>query len=307
MRWLMLVSISAAVAALAFLAWGGLRDVPSEASAAAETDGPDESVAVGPAPCLFADGVVEAAHRELALRFETPGRIKAVYVREGQSVKAGDVLAELESDMTEIQVAEARTRLTIASAERDQMLANAGQLARARPRSQLAAPEAPLSPEEKAIADGKVSLAEAEVRRALLLADRGRLVAPTDGLVLRAVAEPGEFTGPTDDRDLFVIVNGAASQVRAFVEELDGLLVSPGQRALVTAAASPGKRHRGTVRTCSPYFRLKSQRNLRPGERVDVRVREVVVDLEAGHDLLLGLPVEVLLEPPSSRVANRSQ
>ena len=67
----------------------------------------------------------------------------------------------------------------------------------------------------------------------------------------------------------------------------------------MSAAASRGKRHRGTVLSCSPYFRLKSQRQLKPGERVDVRIREVVIELEAGHGLLIGLPVEVLLEPPA--------
>lgn len=57
-----------------------------------------------------------------------------------------------------------------------------------------------------------------------------------------------------------------------------------------------GPPYSGTVTACSLYFRPKSQRLLKPGERLDMRVREVVVDLDDGHDLLIGLPVEVMIE-----------
>lgn len=301
MRSLTLVVLSAAVAGLGFLGWGSLRGDPLEAAAARgqESDTPEK--ATRPA-CIAADGVVEAAHREVALRFEIPGRIKAVHVHEGQTVKAGDVLAELDGELAREHLAEAQTRLKIAQAQRDQLLATSTQIADERyPRypSRPEAAESLVNDQARTIADGEVALAEAALRREQLLVARGRLVAPYDGLVLRVAAEAGDFTGPTDDRELFVMVDGPARRVRAFVEELDGLRVFPGQRALVSAAASPGQRQRGTVSACSPYFRLKSQRQLKPGERVDVRVREVVIELEAGHGLLIGLPVEVLLEPPA--------
>jgi hypothetical protein len=36
----------------------------------------------------------------------------------------------------------------------------------------------------------------------------------------------------------------------------------------------------------------KSHRHLNPSERLDVRVRKIVVELDDGADLLIGLPVE---------------
>lgn len=303
MRWSMLVLLSAMVAGLAFLGWGGLHVAPSEASQAGGDAGTDGLEKTARPACISADGVVEAAHREVAPRFEIPGRIKAVHVREGQAVKAGDVLAELDSELAEEQVEEARLRLKIATAQRDQLIATSTRMAPERqPQrypSRAESAESLVDDQAGTIADGELALAEAALRRERLLVDRGRLTAPHDGLVLRVAAEAGEFTGPTDERELFVMVDGPACRVRAYVEELDGLRVFSGQRALVSAAADPGRRHCGTVLSCSPYFRLKSQRQLKPGERIDVRVREVVIQLEAGHDLLLGLPVEVLLEPPS--------
>ena len=234
------------------------------------------------APRIFAEGIVEGAEREIALRFEVPGRITVVHAREGAAVKSGDVLAELESDLAELQLTEAQSRLRIATAERDQVLGGStGRM---------------LGPEEKIIIEAKMALAEAAVRRESLLVDKTRLRAPIDGIILSALAERGECTGPMDDRDLFLIADRGATRVRAFVEELDGLRVLPGQLALVSVAAHHGQAYRGKVRACSPCFRPKAQRRLKPGERLDVRMREIVIDLDDGRDLLVGLPVEVFIE-----------
>jgi HlyD family secretion protein len=291
MRWLIQLSIAATVSASVFVALATLS--PAGFSPLESRDSSGESEARLPRPAgearIFADGLVEGAGREIAPRFEMPGRIKLVHVREGATVKAGDVLAEQESDIAELQLAAAQTRLKIATAERDRMLSGLG--------ASGGRKVAPVSSEDIVIAEGKVTLAELEVRRERLLLDKLRLRSPIDGVVLHVAATPGEFAGPTGERDLFTVVDRSATRVRAFVEELDGLRVSPGQRALVTAAARPGKSYQGTVRACAPGFRPKLQHRLRPGERLDIRVREVVIDLEDVTDLLVGLPVEVFIEP----------
>ena len=78
---------------------------------------------------------------------------------------------------------------------------------------------------------------------------------------------------------------------------MDALKVKPGQRAVVSMAGEPHQQYRGAVATCGRYLRPKLQRNLKPGERVDIQVREVVIDLDGAGDLLIGLPVEVFIEP----------
>lgn len=285
MRWLTQLIIAATVSASVFVALATLTPAGSSPFNVVEslTGGTTDATAPGVQTRIFADGIVEGTGREIALRFEMPGRIKAVHVSEGDSVKAGDVLAELEADVAELQAAAAQTRLKIAAAERDRLLSAPGRTA-------------PASSEDMVIAEGKVTLAEIELRRERLLLDKLRLRSPVDGVVLHVEAQPGEVTGPSDERDLLTVVEGGASRVRAFVEELDGLRVSPGQQAYVTAAAQPDKTYRGTVRSCAPGFRPKLQQRLRPGERLDVRVREVVIDLDDGHELLVGLPVEVFIE-----------
>ena len=87
--------------------------------------------------------------------------------------------------------------------------------------------------------------------------------------------------------------------VRAFVEELDAMEVAPGSRAHIEADGLPGVRVAGQVVHCSPYMLPKSQFANRPDERIDVKVREVVIQLAKGDEtdrLVVGLPVDVYVE-----------
>lgn len=291
MRWiacLWIVGLAGAFAYVAKTGSIGLYARPSHAAPAARP-APTRSTVAESATRIFAGGIVEGVHRELALTFDVSGRVKAVHVQEGDLVKAGEVLAELDTDEAELLVSQAETQLKIALAERDQLIVESIRLARE------TGSKPSLSREEKIIAEGKVALAETAVRRERLLLDKLRLRAPIDATVLRALAEPGELIRPQGDHDLFILVNRNSTRVRAYVEELDAMHVRTGQHAAVTAAGSPGREYPGIVRTCSPHVRPKSHRHLKPGERLDVRVREVVIDLENGADLLIGLPVEVFI------------
>ena len=139
MRWIVLLVVFAVtVTASMYLARVNparsqtARARPS--SAANATEAADDSR-------IFAGGIVEGAQREIALRFEISGRIKAVPVREGDLVRAGDVLAELDTEMGELKLAEARTQLKMAIAERDQLIADSIRFSRENARGKLPAVE----------------------------------------------------------------------------------------------------------------------------------------------------------------------
>jgi multidrug efflux pump subunit AcrA (membrane-fusion protein) len=231
---------------------------------------------------IFAGGTVEGAQREIPLRFEVAGRLKEIHVRAGDVIEKGSILAELDAELWELKFAEAGTLLKLARAERDRL---------------VRAANSPLRKEDLTIADAKVALAEGTVRRERLMLDKTLLRAPTDGVVLRVQAEPGEMVGPEDNRDLFTLVNRSSTKVRACVEELDAMNVAVGQRAVIIADGMPNRQFTGVVETCSPFVAPKVQRHLKPGEMVDVRVREVLIELADGGELLIGLPVEVFIEP----------
>jgi len=156
--------------------------------------------------------------------------------------------------------------------------------------------EAPVRQDDLGVAEAKVALAEALVHEEKNMLEKTRLRAPSTGVVLHVLAEPGELVGPGDDRDLFTLVNRDSTRVRAYVEELDALSVAFGQKAFVTADGKPGRKYEGTVLSCSPYVRPKTHKHQKPGEMIDLRVREVVIELAHGDDLVIGLPVDVFIQ-----------
>jgi multidrug resistance efflux pump len=161
--------------------------------------------------------------------------------------------------------------------------------------------EAPVRPDDLAVAQAKVALAEALVRQERNALEKTRLRAPERGVVLHLATEPGELVGPADEAPLITLANRDGTRIRAFVEELDALDIAVGQKAFVTADGKPGTAYEGTVKSCSPQVRPKSNRHHKPGEFIDVRVREVVIELFTGDDLVMGLPVDVFIEGVPAR------
>jgi HlyD family secretion protein len=154
--------------------------------------------------------------------------------------------------------------------------------------------EAPAREDELRMADAKIALQEAQVKQARDTLQKTELKAPSDGLVLRVMGEPGELM-PDLEKATITMVDTSEMRVRAFVEEMDALAVVQGQRAYVVADALPNERFPGTVLSCTPYMLPKKIVNNMPGERIDVKVREVVILLDNQDKLVIGLPVEAFL------------
>jgi len=70
---------------------------------------------------VAANGVVEGARPEIALRTEVVGSIATIYARENQDVKKGDVLVELDNGLQKEQVARAKAEADTAKAELDRL------------------------------------------------------------------------------------------------------------------------------------------------------------------------------------------
>ncbi|MCX7707214.1 MAG: biotin/lipoyl-binding protein, partial [Anaerolineae bacterium] len=64
---------------------------------------------------LVASGMVEA--RTVDIASPTGGRIVALHVAEGQTVSAGDLIAELDTDSLDAQIAEAQAAVEVARAQ----------------------------------------------------------------------------------------------------------------------------------------------------------------------------------------------
>jgi multidrug resistance efflux pump len=154
--------------------------------------------------------------------------------------------------------------------------------------------EAPARADELLMLDAKIALERARVKQAHAMLEKTELKAPFDGVVLRVRGEVGELV--TDgDLPTVTLADTSEIRVRAYVEEMDALSVAEGQRGFVTADSMPDVRFPGTVVSCVPYMSPKRQFTNTPGERVDVKVREVILKLDYQDKLVVGFPVDVTI------------
>jgi HlyD family secretion protein len=304
--------------------------------------------AAQPAPVegtVFAVGLVEPAGEERVLIPEIGGRLKRVAFDEGDAVKAGQVLAEVENGDYLAAVAQARALLALREAEfaklragarreeRDEARAlvaeadagarrAADELARRRPlaergtlgaealaqaeaeaagararadvaRARLALIEAGARPEDLQAAAAAVDAARAEVERAQALYEKTLIRSPIDGVVLKRDLREGETVVALSPVPLARIGDLSQRYVRADVDELDIGRVRAGLRASVHSDALPGARFGGEVIHVATRMGRRNVVTDRPAERVDARILEVLIRLDPGSELPIGLRVDV--------------
>ena len=209
--------------------------------------------------------VVSPAHAENHAGLELPGRLQAyiqapIYARVpgylkswkhdiGSQVKAGEVLAEIETPDLDQQLAQARADLNVAQAnaelarigaERWQSLATTDAVAKQDVDQRTFTWNANIA---------QVKAAQANVDR--LMAEEGfkRLVAPFDGIVTARDTDIGALinVGAAGGAELFVVSETKKLRVYVSVPQNDVPSVPPGTRATITVPEHPDKTYTGTV------------------------------------------------------------
>jgi len=242
---------------------------------AAPAASPDAAVPVRTAPVergalaspIRAAGTVHPKD-ERALSFKVGGLVSRVMVEVGDRVRAGQVLAALDS--TEVAAGADQAREGLRKAERD----------RERVRALAEADVAPRAAAEDA--DTAARVARAGLLAAEFNLRRTVLVAPDDGWVDERMVEAGEVVAP-GQAVLRVSGRGRGFVVRAALADRDALGLRPGQPARVTVDARPGAPLGGKV---SEIARSASR-------STGTYQVEVQLDPAAARDLLGGLSAKV--------------
>ena len=153
------------------------------------TSGPPPAEEATPEPALVTDVVAADATIEPAswseLRFEAGGVVATLFVQEGQTVAAGDVVGCLDSTAEELAVKEAEAALASA-------------------RAQLALLDAGPRAEEIAAGEAQLEDAEAALERAIAQRDEvvgGATTADIAAAIAEVTAAEGEWLRARDDRD----------------------------------------------------------------------------------------------------------
>ncbi|MGR8930923.1 MAG: efflux RND transporter periplasmic adaptor subunit [Gammaproteobacteria bacterium] len=308
------------VLAIGGLIWYGQRAEPLEVSIYTLAEGEVQSTVANTRV-----GTVKACRRAY-LAPATGGQIAALHVKESDKVKKGQLLLEVWNQDLKAQVDLQKVQIKASRANAEQACQLAGGAEREAARmsrlqkhkqivsvqdvdqsvtaskSKRAACNAALLAVE--VADAQLNVAEAAVRRTIVLA-------PFDGSVAEVNAEIGEFVTPSPPGIPTLppidLLDVSCLTVSAPIDEVDAAAIKVGMPACVSLDAFPDKRCSGVVSRIAPYVLEKEKQartvevevtlkdpndlaELLPGYSADIEV------MLAHKDKALRLPAEAILE-----------
>jgi HlyD family secretion protein len=152
--------------------------------------------------------------------------------------------------------------------------------------------------EDIAAARATLQASQARVAVAQTALDDTRLVAPSEGVVLSRVREPGAIVSPNDV--VYVLSLTRPVWVRAYVPEKQLGKLHPGMEVAVLSDSSPSRPFKGHIGFISPTAEFTPKSVETPELRTDLvyRLRIVVDEPEPG--LRQGMPVTVRFSTPTS-------
>lgn len=289
--------------------------------------------------------------RQVDVAFRVGGRITELYKEEGDTVKAGEKLAQLDLQPLEYALSRAQAELAMQQAAYAQMLNGyrPEDVAQARAslegaqaafnnaaitlrrtenlrkqralsqrelddarsaytealsrrdaaQEQLRLMEAGYRAEEVTRQEAAVKAAEAAVRTASLNVSDTELFAPQDGVVLTRVHEVGAVVQP--GQTVYTVTLNNPVWIRAYVTQPNLGHIRPGQEALLSIDATPGKTYRGFVGFISPTAEFTPKTVETKEVRNDLVFRFRVVAEDPDNVMRQGMPVTVTLRKDGGR------
>ena len=262
-------------------------------------------------PIAIAKGKIDVEGGVIRLAAQREGLIQDVFAEEGDRVRKGQVLAQIDTRQANLAVAQARADLSEArarlmtatarssAADREaRRLGGLGQIdAVAGQDADKAADEAQVQRGELAAARAGVEVAEQKLRTQAFEIEARQVRAPLDGRIVRRSAKPGDGASTLNVTELFLLAPDTARIVRAELDEQFVGDVKPGQRADILLEYDEKQVFRGRVLRLGEVFGSRKLANDDPNERQDTRVVEMVVAVEGDQTLRIGQRVLVRVMP----------
>jgi RND family efflux transporter MFP subunit len=254
------------------------------------------SSAVPASRAVSAEGqIVTYPGAQVVVGAEQQGRLVRVTFDEGQRVKKGDLLAEIESG--ELQASLAESRAKVAETEAEVSLAEA-----TLKRRRDLAEEKIVAPHDldQATRDLETSLArrataEATVARYEAQLRKSRILAPIGGTIIGRHVDAGQ----TVDSGSRVATLADLSRIRieGEADESDAGAIHLGAPVVITAEGYPGQAWKGTVEEIPDSVTLRKLKPQDPARPTDTRILAVKVAFTEATPLKLGTTVELQIHP----------
>ena len=252
-------------------------------------------------------GTIDACRRS-KMSPAAAGQISVLHVKEGDSVKEGDILLELWNKETKARVTASERSsdqacIVSAKAERDASRANE---LYAKGLTSEEAKETAVANAESTMAACNAAVAQVEVTKASL--ERTMLIAPFDGIVAEIEGKLGEYVTPAPvgvaTKPTLDLIDNTCLYIKAPIDEIDAPDVRSGMKANITMDAFGEEEFLATVTRVAPYV-LDLERQARtveieatfdnpqqyllPGYSADVTI---IIDTS---EETLGLPTQAIM------------
>ena len=252
-------------------------------------------------------GTIDACRRS-KMSPAAAGQISVLHVKEGDSVKEGDILLELWNKETKARVTASERSsdqacIVSAKAERDASRANE---LYAKGLTSEEAKETAVANAESTMAACNAAVAQVEVTKASL--ERTMLIAPFDGIVAEIEGKLGEYVTPSPvgvaTKPTLDLIDNSCLYIKAPIDEIDAPDVRSGMKAKITMDAFGEEEFLATVTRVAPYV-LDLERQARtveieatfdnpqqyllPGYSADVTI---IID---SSEETLGLPTQAIM------------
>lgn len=172
-------------------------------------------------------------NEETVLGFKTAGIVSRVYVREGDAVKKGQLLATL--DLTEINAAVSQARMNVEKTQRDFL------------RARNLYTDSVATLEQFQNAETAVAVARRQLEAAVFNLNYSEIHAPAAGFVLKKFVNAGQVVSSGDPVLLTNAVNRGGWVLKVGVSDRQWSQLRPGDEARIQIDAFSSKTLRGTV------------------------------------------------------------
>ncbi|MBN6042510.1 efflux RND transporter periplasmic adaptor subunit [Citrobacter sp. ku-bf4] len=259
-RWL-LIGGGLALAVAVSATWATLASPSPQESLPLETIGTGNIEKV-----VLVTGVLKPAV-QVNVGAQVNGQLRKLYVRQGEKVRKGQLLAEIDPTLQESDLNNTRAQLASAKAQklsaqatllryrqelnRQRMMLRDGSAVRSEYEQAKAQYDAQV--QQIDVSDAQIVQAEMAVKTAQANLSYTRIVAPIDGEVLGIVTREGQTivssqTAPT----ILVLADLDTMQVQTRISEADVQKIHPGQPLRFYVIANPNKRYASTMGFVQP-------------------------------------------------------
>ncbi len=287
-----LVLLSFAGIGLALLAGTVMQAQPRAQAApiaAARAGSPKSGVA--------AEGrVVAYPGSEVTIGADAVGRLLRVNVEEGDLVRKGQILAEIDASDLLAGLDEAKARLEEATAERRLAQFNAERKVRLFAEGVLTAFDRDAASRDVEITQARIETAAASIRRLEATIAKTRMVAPISGTVTSRVVNAGQMVDRGDPA--FTVADLDRLRIEGEAHEADADRVKIGAEVEIRADGFPGQSFHGRVEEIPGNVTLRRIKPQDPARPTDVRVLALKVAFEGRTPLKLGSTVDLVVSAP---------